>query len=256
MNLFVIILDLNRLRIRSILLMEGYSDGGDYETALIYYTNDVPQRISNPVDGYQMFFTFDKIQKYLPVIFSEWLKLYNKHKDIFSLYFDVVWHSSLPRETEFNSIIQALEGYHRTRIGGTKFPELYFRSLIKNMREKCTHPDEKKIIKKIQQYVNEPNLKQRIREITDKFPYIFKSQKDQKTFIQKTIGARTYFAHREPVMIHTSVSEDELYYIVQNLHIIFTALIILELPISDIEQKQLIQKYNRMRKRFRLIDFS
>jgi len=157
-----------------ILLMVGYVDGDDYEKVLIYYTNDVPQRISNTVDGYQMFFTFDKVQKYLPALFSEWLKLYNKHKDIFSLYFDVIWHSSLPQETEFNSLVQALEGYHRTKIGGRKFPKPYFRSLIRGMRTKCTHPDEKKIIKKIQQYVNEPNLKQRIREITDKFPYIFK----------------------------------------------------------------------------------
>ncbi len=232
-------------------------DEDQFETVLIYYTNDVSQRISNPVDGHQMFFTLDKVQKYLPALFSEWLKLYNKHKNIFSLYFDTIWHTSLPRETEFNSIVQALEGYHRTEIRGKRlFPKSYFRSLIRNMRTKCTHPDEKKIIKKIQQYVNEPSLKQRIRDITDKFPYIFKSQKSQKTFIQKTIGARTYLTHREPDLIHTSVNDDELYYLIQNLHIIFIALLILELPISDTDQKRLIQKYSRMRKRFKLVNFS
>ena len=239
-----------------ILLMEGYTNENLSETVLIYSTNDVSQRISNRVEHNLMFFTFDKIQQYLPDLFSKWLCLYNEHKDIFSLYFDVIWHSSLPRESEFNNIIQALEGYHRTRMGGKKFPKPYFKYLIKEIRRKCTSPDEKKIIKKIQQYANEPNLKQRMREITDKFSYIFQSQKSQKNFITKTIGTRTYLAHREPNLMHTSVNEDELFYLIQKLHVIFTALLILELPIPEDKQKQLILKYNAMRNQIRLIDFS
>ena len=238
-----------------ILLMEGYTDKNPSETVLIYSTNDTSRRISNRIEGNQMFFTFDKIQKYLPSLFGNWLCLYNNHKDIFSLYFDTIWYSSLPRESEFNNMIQALEGYHRTVIGGKKFPIPHFKSLIEEINRKCTSSDEKKIIEKIQQYANEPNLKQRMREITDKFPYIFQSQQSQKDFIKKTIGARTYFAHREPSLIYTSVDEDELFYLIQKLHVIFTALLILELPIPCNEQKQMILKYNAMRNQFRLIDF-
>ncbi len=236
-----------------ILSMEGYINDDPFEKCYIYYTNDVAQRISTTINYYNMFFTFDKIRQYLPFMFRKWLKLYEKYKDVFSLYFDIIWYPVLPREGEFNNLVQALEGYHRIKFKELKFPKPYFKSLIRNIRTRCTNSDEKKIIKKIQSYANEPDLKNRLRRITDEFPYIFSSQKERKEFIKSVVGTRTYLAHREPGLQAISSSDDEMYYLIQKLHVVLVASMIKDSPFSDIEQPKLIKKYNSLRRRFRLI---
>ena len=153
-----------------------------------FYSKDKP-RI-----GFNRLFEFKQIQNDAERIICNWINAYEQINPAFNVYFLATMGIQPSLETNFLTLMQGLEAYHRRTSNEKQMNESEFEELVQDLIEKC--PKEKSNwLKGKLQYANELTLRNRIKRMLEPFADVFGDEERRRVLINGIMDTRNYLTH-------------------------------------------------------------
>lgn len=203
-------------------------DGTEYYNPIEMYIRFANQP-ENPkqVHRGQMLFTFTDVKDDLSAYITNWFTQAERLKPVYTLYFSILYAPNMYLESQFLSLTQAIETYHR-RVHGGKYQsdEEYEKDLYKKLVEAIPSELDKSfkdsLIKGKLRFANEFSLRKRLKQIIDPLSdnisnFFFNSKKESNIFISKVCDTRNYLTHYTSELESKAAEGQELYYLTRKL---------------------------------------
>ena len=196
----------------------------------------------------QMLFAFYHVEENFEEMVQTWRKLWKDCKDPICKYFLVLLDHGLARlEMQFQSIVLALESYHRLKFPDIKIPEDQYSAMIGDMKAKLK--DDRQQIDFVKKFANMGNgfsLSERLHDLVKRAPETFAdAQKEKSDFADKVSNTRNYYSHGSRELKEKAVLEaDKLFNLVQEMKLLFECCLLKELHFSP-DQIDKIMAHNR-----------
>lgn len=185
---------------------------------------------------------FFEIENEFPSLLNNWFEKSDDLKDIYNLYFGILYSEVVYLESSLLKTIQILEIYHRNKYEGKVFEKERFKlekKKIQGLSERCLDGEvHRKMMDSIGQ-ANNYSLKMRLADLFAKFSdestlTLIGNSNDVKTFIKQLVDTRNYLAHyddkRKPNLLTTV---DEQFYGIQRLKAIVTMMLFIDLGLDE-----------------------
>jgi hypothetical protein len=151
---------------------------------------------------YSMNFSYHSIKPNFAKVFKNWFKFYEKLESIIELYLNYITEKNATVENQFLNLTQAIEKFHRVTEDGLYLSEEDYTNNVYNKIVQVI-PKEisiglKDALKSRLKYGNEKSLRNRIRDLLEKytqFKYIMVFDEDK--FIKSIVDTRNYLTHYE-----------------------------------------------------------
>ena len=196
----------------------------------------------------KMLFVFYNVEKNFEETIQAWRKLWKNYKDSIIIYFSVLLDHGLARlEMQFQSIVLALESYHRLRFPDNKIPDEQYDAMIGDMKAKLKdNPMQINFVKKFTNMGNGFSLSERLHALIKISPATFAdSQKEKLNFVDKVSNTRNYYSHGSKELKEKAVLEaDKLFNLIQEMKLLFEGCLLKELHFSP-DQIDKIMTHNR-----------
>jgi hypothetical protein len=191
---------------------------------------------------HEMLFSLLDVQDQLETYVANWVSKADVLGPVYNLYFSTLYSPHQYLETEFLSVAQAIETYHRRKFGG-KFQsdEEYSDDLYKRFVEVIPpelDSDFKDSLKSgVLKYANEFSLRRRLREITDRLSLLgtigfIALEEARRNFVNKVVNTRNYLTHYNPYLQDKVTRVQELYDLTQKLKTLLEICLLEELGFS------------------------
>jgi len=149
----------------------------------------------------------DNIKTYL----DNWFKKIVLLRPVVDLYLNTLGNYHLSTELYFLNLVQALESYHRRRKKNFVLEEAEHKKRVKSIME--AFPEHKVWLNDKLYRANEPNLKDRIDELThenDDYWIFFSGNNERKKFLTDVKITRNYLTHYDESLKDKALSGEEL----------------------------------------------
>ncbi len=161
---------------------------------------------SKRLDDHNMRFTYDDIKEKDSI--TKWFDKLDILKPIYNLYATILSKSTRFQDHRFLNLVQALEAYHRFTQDNKEF--------IKEEKEKIkiilnNTPQYNDWLKGKLNYAYELSLRQRLKELYDKYSDILSDFIKKKDFIDKVVTTRNYLTHFDKKLKDKAVTGIKLY---------------------------------------------
>lgn len=185
---------------------------------------------------------FNEIENQFPQLIKNWFEKPEDLKDIYRLYFGILYSDVVYLENSLFKTIQILEIYHRNKYDGKVFDGELFESERKKIKDFSRKSLDREIHSKIMQSINHANdysLKMRLTELLASFSgntisILIGNSEDLETFVKQLVDTRNYLAHydaeRKPNLLTTV---DEQFYGIQRLKAIVTMILFKDLGLEE-----------------------
>ena len=184
-----------------------FKDKTENYVSVLHSVMDPSYKINKTLHPSQMIVSFPQIKENFEEIIDLWFKKSNKLRPVFDLFFSLRRNKKLYVESQFLSLIQAVEIFHREKASSSKSKYVEEKEFDK-FKEKIESaiqdwPDKNGLKESFSQrlkYANEYSLRQRLKEIfnslDDGFLDVF--FKNDEQFIKDVIILRNNLTHRGP----------------------------------------------------------
>jgi hypothetical protein len=165
---------------------------------------------AKPLFPHDMLFTLHDVAEDFDGVVSNWLRVAKELDSVCNLLFSVRYRPVFS-ENRFLNTVQAVEPYHRTKIGSRR------RSLRNSIR----------YLLGVAQEVASPLIT------------------DEKSFVRKVIATRNYYTHHDPRLRKKAATGSELYWLTQTLSFMMEACLLDELGVAAERRRELFQRNQR-----------
>jgi hypothetical protein len=198
-----------------------------------YFKNDRDVIFQN------MLFTFPAVEKEWKSLLSNWFKKRDRLEPIVTLYFSTLYNSYLYLENNFLSLVQAVESYHRRTFETKEFEEEEKNTLIEQVLNAIDSKYHKVITRKLN-YIHEPSLRTRLKEIFDEHRSVLDKYIRRKQFCDKAYVSRNYYTHYDEDL-KEQVDKIDLIDLINKLEIVIEVCLLKELGFSLKEIEECLQ---------------
>ena len=138
----------------------------DEKKVRVYFHRSFWKEEKNPKYNWEMLFTYKDLKKNFSKYLNNWFKSYNQLQYIYDVYMGTIYHDYMFLYHTFLTRIQAIESYHRKKVGTTERPLKEFNQRLKIISSalKGNKKIKKWLLGKLK-HSNEKGLKERIVEI-------------------------------------------------------------------------------------------
>jgi len=171
--------------------------------------------------SFEMLFTLPNVKDLLEVYFANWMSKAEQFKPVHDLYFGSLYKPDQYVESTFLSLAQAIETYHRRRVGGKyqsdeEYRENLYKKFVEAIPTEIDAGFKRSLIDGKLKYANEYSLRKRLGElaarISANLPIPFLSAKAlEKAFVEKVCDTRNYLTHYDPELKEKAAQGEELY---------------------------------------------
>ena len=145
-------------------------------------------------------------------------------------------------EDQFQSIVEAIESYHRRRGNNEVLNQADHELRIKSILAAVPAEHREWLTERLK-YSNQPTLRQRLRDLLDRSaPALSPLIQDQRRFINLVVQTRNYYVHLDPALEKQAASGEKLYWTMQILSFLFKACLLNELGFSSERCAQIFQR--------------
>lgn len=196
-----------------------------------------------PLFPFQMLFTREDLGDRLSDIIRNWFVHRSRLQGMFDLYFGALYNAQMYVESKFLSYVQALELYHRV-LGSTKqaLPKEEHARLVESLVQATPEKYRKWVEGKLK--YNEPNLRQRLREVWRAHEDILEEYVgDRNGFINKVVVTRNYLVHQDESLRDEAAKDDELVRINCTLSLMIRLCLLGLLGMSREQSRSLLERH-------------
>lgn len=186
-----------------------------------------------------MLFTFPTVEKEWKSLLSNWFTKREQLEPIVTLYFSTLYNSYLYVENNFLSLVQAVESYHRRTFETKEFKEEEKKTLFKQILNAIDSKYHKIITRKLN-YIHEPSLRSRLKEIFDENRSVLDKYIRRKQFCDKTYISRNYYTHYDEDL-KEQVDKIDIIDLINKLEIVIEVCLLKELGFSLNEVEKCLQ---------------
>jgi hypothetical protein len=171
--------------------------GGENLQVLVQHDAREAKKEIHPVE---MLAPLPVVRDRLAQALDTWYALVDELGPVIHLYFSVLGRGSSLSQFDFLALVQALESYHRRRIGGRYLPDDEYETLrsqiVAGFPEKMPSALRQKL-KSMLKFANEPSLRKRLKELLGQLSDEMRQAlaDDQGHFIERVVDTRNYLTH-------------------------------------------------------------
>ena len=205
------------------------------------------EKIPENIFPYKMLFVFCDVEKNFEETIQAWRELWKNYKDPIITYFlALLDHGLAGLEIQFQSIVFALESYHRLRFPDNKIPDERYDAMIGDMKAKLkNNPMQINFVKKFTNMGNGFSLSERLHALIKISPETFADAQEKSNFVDKVSNTRNYYSHGSKELKEEAVLEtDKLFNLIQEMKLLFECSLLKELHFSP-DQIDKIMTHNR-----------
>lgn len=178
-------------------------------------------------------------------IIDRWLNHTNitaELKDVFYLFFSVLYDPDLSPDMEFLSLAFAAELYHRRRFSNELLPENEHKERKKSIINGA--PEEhRRWLKDVLGFSNEPRFKNRVDELVEMTkPVVSPIFSDKDYFVKKVKDTRNYLVHKNPKLKKKAAEGEELYWTTKTLKYLVQTCLLVEVGLTSEDCFMLLSK--------------
>lgn len=216
---------------------------------LIYYLTGNKNSDSKKINLFNIIFSLRDIKDNLEIYLNNWFKKFEYLKPVYELYFSIMYNYNGFLESEFLTLIQAIESYHRRTMSGIYLTELEFEQVYNILidsipKDLCN--DVKIAFKEKLKYLNEFSLRNRLKDLYNKYKDILDLFiNDPKKFINYIVNTRNYLTHYDKNLERKALKDQHLIYCTEQLKVLLQIIFLSELGFSQELIKNIISINNR-----------
>lgn len=182
-----------------------------------------------------MLFTFPDVEEKWESLIANWFQKREQLEPVITLYFSTLYNSYLYVENNFLSLVNALESYHRRTFDTQEFEEEKKNELIKQVQDAVDEKYHQVISRKLN-YMNEPSLRSRLKEVYDSNRKVLDKYIRRKQFCDKTYVTRNYYTHYDE-NLKSRINKIDPVDLIKKLEIVIEVCLLKELgfELSEIE---------------------
>lgn len=176
----------------------------------------------------------------LEEVIRNWYQSYSLLRPVYILLFNSIRYDGAFNENQFLNIIQAVETFHRRLKPNFAIPKAEHEVKLQQILAAC--PEEhKEWLKERLNYSNEPNLRQRLRELIEQYSTysLDLALGNAEEFIKVTLNSRNYYTHYDKRLEGKALKGKDLRNIFKKLKILLYNCILFELKYSKEEVERI-----------------
>lgn len=224
---------------------EGQTPHTHPQQLQVYYAHNRSGASDAQVQPWDMLFSLRDLGTFYESCLQQWFLKASDLKPVYDLYFATLYGSGVYLESRFLNFSQALETYHRRRIGGTYLDEAQFaevRAALRGalagfeMEEGPRAAYERKL-----KYLNEVSLRKRIKEIvTSCGEPASMLISDGNAFAHRVTNTRNYLTHYDPELQAQAATGEDLYIPAEQLKFLLELCFLKELGLPESKRAELV----------------
>lgn len=206
----------------------------------VLFQLDAP--INTETTVYNSLFFFNDVESKFDKCLQNWYAKSEILEPVCELYFGSLYGRFVYLNLKFLCLVQALEAYHRRTVSNEEITKQKHKERIASILN--TVPAEhKKWLQGKLVYSNEPNLRNRLKDICEIFSSTTNALiSDRKYFVNKVVDTRNFMIHHDPKLKEGSVEGKELFIISEKLRIMIEMCLMKEIGFRLEEIDSLICK--------------
>ncbi len=222
------------------LVLKGKSEEYD-EEVFVYYPIRNSSQVSRQTYLTDMLFSFQDISDDFDKYLDKWLFKYDQLRPVFNLFFGKIYNDEMYLQHEFLSLIQALESYHRLRIGGIYLLSCDY-ELVYDALLSAIPPVQREFKESLEhrlKYLNEFSLQRRLKEILRGCESLIDLViLDSNRFVETVVNTRNFLTHHDKDLNEKAASGWEMARLVQIMEFLIEMcfMIELEMPMTTIRK--------------------
>jgi len=170
----------------------------------------LPYSNRNPVvNWHSMLFGYPNVSDILADILQKWLVSYETSGPAYNLY--IYSKSGIHRfaDSNFLSLAQGIETFHRRNSTETDKPDAEFKALLSKILASCDKSTQEWLKGKLE-HANQISFRTRLKRLMEPFKTYFGTDKDRKKLIDDILNTRNYLTHYDPRLEEKACSGDRL----------------------------------------------
>ncbi|QTR55480.1 HEPN domain-containing protein [Thiothrix unzii] len=230
----------------SLEIYREYSNGKKHLIPIKVYYKSIPfTEKAVKKSWHQMLFVFNTIKSNFQDVVNNWLDAYEVIDPALNLYFSVKTGSQKYIDSQFLSLVQGLETYHRRTNSDTIMHSSEFDNLVSTLVDFCPESHKEWLQGRLK-HGNEINLGQRIKKTIEPFKSLFGNSKDRNKLIRKIVDTRNYLTHYSKELRDSAATDDELWIICQKMEVILQLHFLKVIGFNDSEIHDVVQNSRPM----------
>jgi hypothetical protein len=207
-------------------------------TTVHFRSRGAPKEDYKRLHPAQMFFSLPQIRDIYASVVRTWLEKSEELRPVVDLYFSTLFAPGQYSESRFLSLAQALETYHRTRIGGTylsveAWTQLKL-ALLNEVERREAPNDAKAALKGKLEYLNEVSLRRRLRDLVGRMGQLANLMiPEGNSFVGLVVDTRNYLTHYDPSLAERRAQGRRLYLLAEQMKYALEVLLLQELRLDS-----------------------
>ena len=207
------------------------------------------------VHSYRMPFTLAKIQERFEACLGNWISNADLLAPVYNLFFAALYNPHQYLESNFLTLVQALETYHRRRFGGQyqtdkEYQEGLYQIFVEKIPEELDKGFRQALVEGKLKYANEFSLRKRLHQLSKRLSsYVsmgfLRSKTATETFVERVCHTRNYLTHYTPELRDRSAEGEELYLLSQQLRGVLEMCLFEEIGLDPETIKKIVSQNNR-----------
>ena len=185
---------------------EEASDVSGASVDVMYYVPELKRPSKELVPPHDMLFVLADVLGDPGCHIRSWQDAIQAVRPVLNLYFAELSQLRIHLEPRFLRLIQALEGYHRRRIGRTELPEKQHENRVQEILEAVPEKYRGWLGGKLRNS-NEPNLQTRLSDICKRYKSVMNRISRNRSWIETAVGIRNDLAHQKEDSTQYEVAE-------------------------------------------------
>lgn len=203
----------------------------------IYFKMGREIKDSNNIHPRAMIFSLNDIRENLENYLNNWFKRAEDIRPLYDLFFAVMFNHGGFLESEFLTLTQAIESYHRRTMDGSYLSDSEFKQLYSHF-VRCIpedlEKDFKETLKDKFRYMNEFSLRRRLKELLNRYKdFIELIIAEPQKFINDIVNTRNYLTHYDKKLEEKALKDEKLFQLVEQIKVLIQILLFSELGFSS-----------------------
>jgi hypothetical protein len=222
----------------------------DWATVIFRSRHQIPE--FKPLYPSDMLFTYSDVADRFDSVLQAWVRMYDDLGTVIRLLLGVIHHRSrfFSTESEFLTVVQALESYHHARREGLELSVEEHLRRLDLVLGLCEEKDTRKWLKRKLTRSNSKGLNQRLDELLQETALITDpvlAERNRQEFVTKVVWARNFLSHLDHTQRDKRLSPNDLLDARDTLLVALQGLILEELGFSEQVAAAKVQATRRYR---------